>query len=258
MVNRTSNYSATIDAHIHFNMSKANPVEDLEQYISQHEVEKVVLILNTQSEMAVLLEDENFIKELLHKIEFVFGMNRNESFYEQGKSFCEKYGKKLNIKLHPRLFNICRSEMKWYLDGIGRLSPENIVIDDFLYGNSVAEDIGVELVCAAAERFPEKKVVMAHAGGVNLLNHVMRTKTYKNVYYDISLTCNYLFDSSIQQDLLWMIKFMGHRIMLGSDYPDFHIGQAKENVQILKRKINLDEEIWEKILFGNARMVYGG
>lgn len=247
-----------IDAHIHFDMSQKDPAENLKEYVERHGLEKVVLIINTQSEMAVLLRSEKIAKELMHRIEFVFGMNQHDAFYEQGKEYCLKFGKKLNIKLHPRLFQICKSEIRWYMDEIEKISPENIVVDNFLYGNSVAEDIGMELICTAAERFSKKKVIMAHAGGVNLLNHVMRTKTYKNVYYDVSLTCNYLFESSIQQDLLWLLKYMSGRIMLGSDYPDFHIGQARDNMESLKRRIALDEEAWDKVIFGNAKTIYGG
>lgn len=245
------------DAHVHFDMSKEDPVKDLVEYAQRFRLNRMVLILNKKEEWKVLLEHERLLKDCFGRVTPVFGMNQKDAFYQEGKEFCKKHGKRFHVKLHPRLFGIKEKDIGWYAQKIEEVCPSNIIVDDFLYGNSVQEDMGLKLVCALAERFPSHNIVMAHVGGANLVRHVMQTKVFQNVYYDISLTCNYLFDSSIKWDLLWLLKHMHSRVMLGSDYPDFHIYQAVENLEKLREMSGLEESHWKQMLFYNMEMIYG-
>lgn len=214
------------DSHLHFNFNNENPINNLHDYFN-NEIEYGTLIINTKKEYDCLLEAYN--KGLISpNMYIILGINKNESFYTDAISFCQKNKIVFGIKLHPRLFNIKNDELHWYYEQIKIINPKVIIVDDFLYGDTVDDNISVEITCALARMIPQSKIILAHSGGAELLKHVMKTKIYKNVFYDLSLTVNYMKYSSVEMDLKWLITFMHSRVMLGSDYPDFTINQAYE------------------------------
>ena len=233
-----------IDAHVHFDMKCDNPVKNIEQYLSF--VDKAVLIINT-------IDEYNEYKKLLESgyelndICVIIGLNKNDMFIEKENN-TQIHG----IKIHPRLFGMTKEDIDWYVEKAEAIDPKIIVVDDFYYGSDVDEELYLTIITQLAKRFPEKKIVVAHSGGVNLLKHVMHTKTYMNIYYDISMTINYLKYSSVMDDLTWMCNFMHNRTMLGSDYPDFTINQAMKELDGL----HLKEDVVSDVAFRAAESVY--
>lgn len=246
------------DAHVHFNMEKENPVKDIINYLCVNRLHQMVLIINTVDEFKVFQKYCNEFENYLEQIEFVFGIDRYNQFWEEGFEYCKENDKNFHVKIHPRLYRILKDEIDWYVECVTSLEPVSIIVDDFLYGDSVDEDISLKLICQLARNNPEIPIIMAHAGGVNLLRHVMQTKTYSNVYYDISLTGNYLRYSSIEMDITWLLKYMSNRVFLGSDYPDFTIRQAVDMMYSHARSADLTEEKILQITSGNVKRVYGG
>lgn len=246
------------DAHVHFDMKKKDVQKDLIEYLEMNELTGIVLIINTREQMNALEKCREILWKYLDRIEFAFGVNKNDEFWKEGLSFCHENNKLFHIKIHPRLFGILQEEIEWYVNMVEVIKPQVVIVDDFFYGDSVKEDIGAVLACEIAKRNPKQKVVLAHAGGVNLLRHVMWTKIYRNIYYDISLIVNYFSSSSIEQDIMWMLKFMSERILLGSDYPDFTIHNVWEVVSRYIDNAGLTDEKIMQVMYKNAEFVYGG
>ena len=78
----------------------------------------------------------------------------------------------------------------------------------------------------------------------------------KNIYFDISLTPNYLRSSSVWNDLIHFLKFNGNRIMFGTDYPDFTVQQSLNTINELFEVAQISEEIRQCIYWKTASMVY--
>lgn len=238
------------DAHVHFNMEAADPVEDLLNYISRQRIKNAALLLNTQEEYS-LYRGYDWSNWSECRIFPVVGLNRRDPFGLDAE------GMNGRIKIHPRLYGMNYADMDWYINAIGKIRPSVIVVDDFLYGASVPKDLGIDLIVLLAQTFPESKVVMAHSGGVQLTEHIMRTRGMENVFYDLSLTINYLALSSVMMDLQWFTKFSWQKIMLGSDYPDFTIRQALQQFGNAVRKNELSKEQCDRITMDNMLTVYG-
>lgn len=239
------------DVHLHFDTQKIDPIADLLDYRMEQHISKGVLILNSRSEFDLWLQAQ---KDVAFSDVYVpvFGLNKNDRFIEDlwTINYCKRGP--LRIKLHPRLFMMRKEEDGWYFSWIERYNPQIVVVDDFPYGDTVDTYYTANLISALAKTFPKTKIVMAHAGGVELLSHVMRCKVYPNVYYDISLTINYLSASSIRQDLYWLMKFHPHKILLGADYPDFKLHEA---IQELSSMDMFDSKM-AHVFWENANEVY--
>lgn len=246
------------DAHVHFDVRKQDAGKDLVKYLEENKLKKMVIIVNNRAQMDILHTHAKELSPYLNRIEFVFAINKNDEFWIEGLNYCKENHKYFNLKVHPRLFSISQNEIEWYVNFIGQVNPHLTVVDDFLYGDDVQEDIGLKLICEIAKKYPEKPVIMAHAGGADLLRHVMKTKIYKNVYYDISLTGNYFSESSIEQDIAWLLKFMANRVLLGSDYPDFSINDALTAINKQAKKVRLTKEKLIQISYRNIEDLYGG
>lgn len=246
------------DAHMHIDTLTETPAEDLREYMEKSNLEKAVLILNTSEEYRIFAEKIVGEKFFENKFYVVIGLNKHDMFLDEGKELCKRLKQKYCIKLHPRLFQMTEEETKWYIEQIWKEKPDVVVVDDFLYGCEVPHYYNIDLICKLAKEFAEMKIVMAHSGGVNLLEHVMRTKGLKNIYYDLSLTCNYLADTSVFKDIGWLIKFLGDRAMFGSDYPTFTVRQAREKMEEVFEDLEEPEKYYKQIFETNIHKVYGG
>jgi predicted TIM-barrel fold metal-dependent hydrolase len=99
---------------------------------------------------------------------------------------------------------------------------------------------------------------MAHSGGIHLLQTMLYTRSVKNIFYDISFTCNYLYTTSVKQDMVHFLKYTANRVMFGSDYPDFTVHEAAKTVLELAGLAFLSEDQKERIFYQNAADMYFG
>jgi predicted TIM-barrel fold metal-dependent hydrolase len=125
------------------------------------------------------------------------------------------------LKVHSRIQQI---EVKDYPYLIQRLKDldENIPIiyDAFYYGEDILFQPNLMELINLVKTFPERKFIIAHAGGYEILKYYFHLRTFSNVGYDLSLSLQYLEDSSCRQDLIKLIKFTPkEKLFFGSDYP---------------------------------------
>lgn len=247
--------SKIYDSHLHFNEKAGNQLKDLKKYLEKY-VLFGTLILNTRDDYYFFQQSYENNPEIFDNLFIVFGLNKNDNFIKEAEEFAKNYKLKYGIKIHSRLFHINCSQLDWYFEEVEKYNPRVVVVDDFLYGNDVEKELNITLACGLAERLPASKIVLAHSGGAMLLNHVMRTKVYSNIFYDLSLTINYMAGSSIDMDIQWMIRFMHSRTMLGSDYPDFTIEKAYKRLEELFSSKDFERKIVDDLCVNTYRKVY--
>ncbi|ORU01431.1 hypothetical protein D081_0250 [Anaerovibrio sp. JC8] len=248
-------YPFLCDSHLHFNAKAANPLEDLKKYLG-NSISFGTLILNTSDEYNFFRKSYEIDPEIFDNLFIVFGLNKNDFFIKEANEFAKNYKLKCGIKIHSRLFRINFSQLEWYFEEVKRYNPRVVVVDDFVYGNDVEEELNITLACGLAEKLPDSKIILAHSGGAMLLNHVMRTKVYSNIFYDLSLTINYMAGSSIDMDIQWMIRFMHSRTMLGSDYPDFTNEKAYQRLKELTSNKDFGKIVIDDLCVNTYRKVY--
>ena len=101
--------------------------------------------------------------------------------------------------------------------------------------------------------FQDKNILLAHGGGHKVLEYMLYTKDLKNVFYDFSLTSNYLKHTSVKQDIVNFIKFNNSKIFFGSDYPDFNVSDSLESYKKLIEISEIEDEKIKKIFSDNIK-----
>lgn len=243
-----------IDAHCH--LPKDLNLNKLIQEKNDLNIQKSLLILNTKSEQSAFIEQIDIAKENKNKLGILIGYDyKNESLNETIKIFYDN-GIKFGLKLHSRFMHFTKLDIPNILSSLEKIDFDVIMVDGFTYGPEIETHIFLELLIAVAKSFPDKKVVFAHAGGIDILRTMLCTRSLSNIFYDLSLTVPYLYNTSIHPDIIHFIKFTNQRVMFGSDSPDFTTEYALDKFKELFSEMNLDKKIIDDILYSNANKIY--
>jgi len=235
------------DSHIHFNMEAVNIAND---FITQVKfLDGFILILNNEEEKKV------FENSFLDKFIQLFPLSVLALNYELANTiFLNKLNAKgigYGLKLHPRLSNITKDKFRDIANLIEGIDFKFIIIDCFYYGSNLETHTNLELSIFIAKYFKDQKILLAHSGGHKVLEYMLYTRELKNIYYDLSLTSNYLKNTSVEKDMINFIKYNYSRIFFGSDYPDFSVKSSLDSYLCLTNKAALDNIKVKKILYEN-------
>ena len=156
-------------------------------------------------------------------------------------------------KIHSRIQKITNEDYPILLEMLEKL-PNNIplIYDAFYYGSDLKYQPSLEGLIYLATNLPHKRFIVAHAGGYKIIEYFFHLKGLKNIGYDLSISLQYLYDSSCQFDLLKLIKYTpSERIFFGTDFP---IGdplvQFDYLIQILN-SLNMNSKKIEEIFTTN-------
>lgn len=184
----------------------------------------------------------------------VFDYKTNFDFVKQ-----EAKEARLNaIKIHSRLQHLRTSDYEVLIDHLHEI-PSNlpIIVDAFYFGSTLEFQPSLEGIIQLSSAFPERKVVVAHAGGYRVLKYFFHLREFNNVVYDLSFSLQYLKDSSVFIDLKKLIRYTDKRkIMFGSDFP---FGNANEQYVILTEllmDLEVDLQTQEDIFYNNALTIF--
>ena len=246
------------DAHVHFDLRSDDPIRDFESHYSNNCITSCVLILNSETEISLFEDNYERLQDSVGERMIVAGIfdthtsipcPRYEKWREWGFRTC--------LKIHPRKSNLTKKDSLSLADKLEGCTENTVIIDCFEYGHRLENHIGIELGIHLAEHFPEKRIILAHAGGHRALECMLYTRTLKNIYYDLALSCNYLYGTSAWIDLVHLVRYNPNKAMFGSDYPDFSQNAAMEKCLELCEKAELSERNIESVFFGNAEAVFG-
>ena len=247
------------DAHFHLNMKKENPVKDMLDIIEEYQLERLVLILNTKEEAECFIRNYTLVSENISKIHIAVLMDINElDFFKETAKFLGENNQQYSVKLHSRISGITVADFEKIDSLLEEIEFHNIIVDAFYYGSSLANQVGVELAIYLAKKFQNKKIIIAHFGGMKIVETMLCTRDLKNIYYDISLTLKYFEGASFWKDVLYCAKYNANRTMFGTDYPMFTF---QESVQCAKRLFEQNEgstELYTKVMSTNMEYIYFG
>lgn len=250
--------SKIFDAHVHLNLSSENPVEELIARLEAAGICQAVLILNQQKEIDALRTDYLRLKEHFgNRICLaIFADPKTEAPFREA-DYWRTCGFQVFTKLHPRITGITVHDFPQICQMLQQDPSPVIIIDCLGYGHHIEHHIGIELGILLAQTFPQKKIVLAHAGGERMLQCLLYTRTLPNIFYDISCSCNYFFQTSVHADMVQLLRFNVPRVMYGSDYPDFLPENAIKHTNILCEEAGLNEAAISAVFSKNAERIYG-
>jgi predicted TIM-barrel fold metal-dependent hydrolase len=167
--------------------------------------------------------------------------------------------KKINaLKIHSRIQKLSDIDYPLLTEYL-KQAPDNIpvIVDAFYYGEDIEHLPSLPYIIKWAKLFPERKFIVAHCGGYEIIKYLFHLRTLPNIYYDLSFSLQYLSDSSLFVDMIKLIKFTDKKkIMFGSDY---HWASPKLQYNVLTNifeKLSLPEKEREMILYYNAEEIF--
>jgi predicted TIM-barrel fold metal-dependent hydrolase len=164
------------------------------------------------------------------------------------------------IKIHPRILKKDFSHKKFYTRVFREIKNTklNILWCTFDGWEQKASEINqLDFLSKLVNIIPKNKIILMHGGGPNLLKFYEKFRFLENVYLDLSYTLMLYRNTSVENDMIFLLKNFDKRILTGSDYPTFEIAQY---IKVLKKLINkskINRIKKNNILFKNiTKIVY--
>jgi hypothetical protein len=106
--------------------------------------------------------------------------------------------------------------------------------------------------------FPNRKFVVAHSGGYQVLKYFFHLKEFANVGFDLSFSLQYLSDTSCRADLLKLIRHIpNERIFFGSDYPEANPALQANVLNTLANELELQQAARDGMFMENWELFLG-
>jgi len=246
------------DAHFHLDLKKENPVADMLAIMQKNELSEIVLILNSREESEVFMEQFDLVATCVERIHVAVLFDlRDKAFFEKTAAFLSAQKVPYSVKLHSRISKTTVEELPAICEALKEYEFAHIIVDAFFYGSNLENQIGVETAIYLAKKFTEKKVILAHFGGVKILETMLYTRDVPNIYYDISCSVCYFEQASIWQDVYHCTRVNRDKVMFGSDHPDFTVEYAVGAANRLFERFGEPEsELYGKVMRENLKKIY--
>lgn len=167
-------------------------------------------------------------------------------------------GKANALKIHSRLQKIAQADYPALIEKLEELNPGlPIIIDSFFYGDEMDFQPDMNAAITIAKKFPQIPVIIAHAGGYNVLQYFYHLKSLENVYFELSFSLQYLRYTSAFFDIKNLLRFgSADKIIFGTDYPFADPKTELDFFMEISKDLNLSAEHADKILFLNAEKLF--
>jgi predicted TIM-barrel fold metal-dependent hydrolase len=168
-------------------------------------------------------------------------------------------GRIQGLKIHSRLLCIREHDYPDLFDAYSRVSYLKLptVIDAFYIGEDLDVQPNLKRIAEMASLFPDNTFIIAHSGGIKVLEYFLHLKNCPNVVFELSLSLSYLKHSSVFADFGVLLRFGDrNRIVFGTDFP--YVDATSQLSQLLKisRELGLTEQDQDKILYANAELIF--
>jgi len=163
------------------------------------------------------------------------------------------------LKFHSRIQKIKKEEYTVFAEKLNLVNPSvPVIIDAFYFGAEMEFQPCLESIISVIKKHPQRKFIIAHSGGYEVLKYFFHLREIKNVYYDLSLSLQYLNDTSRYQDLIKLIKYTDKtKLLFGSDY---HYGSPKQQLNYLLSifdQLSISDADQQNILYNNSKQLFG-
>ena len=112
------------------------------------------------------------------------------------------------LKIHSRFQEISDDEHHTLINHLGETKVNlPIIYDAFYFGKGYQYQPNLFRLIDMLEAFPDRKFIVAHSGGYEIIKYFFHLREFSNVYYDLSLSLQYLHDSSQFADLKKLIRY---------------------------------------------------
>lgn len=158
------------------------------------------------------------------------------------------------LKLHPRRQEFAAKDFPVVKELVAFAASRGLptLMDCFPYGPGALKDDSLELIDALAAAVPKASIIIAHMGGIRILEALIIARTSYTIYMDLSLVYSVYRGSHIEDDIFYAIRRIGpDRCLYGSDYPDVGLAQSYNDMReaLDARGFTAEDQEW---IFGKT------
>jgi len=239
------------DSHVHIEKGIVNPIEvGLEGYDLE------VIGKNYICNFANLLDTYLTFKTSEDSLCYIFDFRDEDQIVKTKELLQNKTIQ--GLKIHSRIQKIQRAEYDLICERLQLIDEKvPVILDAWYYGSELRYNPDLEGLIQIIKSQPNRNFVIAHAGGYRIIEYFYHTKELDNVHYDLSLTTQYLSDSSLYTDFKKFIKWLEKdRILYGSDYPYGSPIIQYKKVDLILKEYNICGNERDKVLKLNGKKLY--
>ncbi|MBU1097724.1 MAG: amidohydrolase family protein [Bacteroidetes bacterium] len=141
----------------------------------------------------------------------------------------------IGIKIHPRLSKL-KLDSEEVLCAIKKAGEYGLVSFICTINRPPAQPLNrplydaIHYLCAESI---SSKIVLLHGGYYELLSVSEIVRPFEHVFLDLSTTLIRFIDTSLREDIKFLIKTFDKRIVFGSDFPEYSYGDVLDSLKIL-------------------------
>lgn len=163
------------------------------------------------------------------------------------------------IKIHSRIQKLREADWNNLIVEIEKTLVFNVpvLIDAFYYGTDYDCQANLGKIIELIKKYPNTNFIIAHAGGIKVLEYFLHLRTLPNVYFELSFSLSYLKYASVMADFKVLLRFGIHdNIIFGTDYPFISETDQLNCFLEIANELKMSEASIEKILYSNAAKLY--
>jgi len=158
------------------------------------------------------------------------------------------------IKVHPRILKKPLNDEKFYTKIFKELNNTNLTIlwCTFDGWEKKANDIDqLSFISKLVNLTKKNKIILMHGGGPNIIKYYEKFRFLKRVYLDLSYTLPHYFETSVEKDIIFLMKKFDQRLVIGSDFPSISFKRHLTILNKIIKKSKLNNNQIKNILHKN-------
>lgn len=160
-----------------------------------------------------------------------------------------------SIKFHSYIQKISESDYDLILQLCEYASSKKmfICIDCSFGTTKMYEYDNLKLAAFIADKITDTPIILLHSGGARILEAMLLSLDKKNIFLETSFSLPYYINSSVETDLAFSYKKIGHqRVLYASDFPYIELEDSINTTLKFLEKHRFNTSEIENIFYNNA------
>jgi predicted TIM-barrel fold metal-dependent hydrolase len=162
------------------------------------------------------------------------------------------------VKIHPRMLKRNLNDEKFYTKVFKELNKTNLTILWCTFDgweNKASEINQLEFISKLINLTKKNKIILMHGGGPNIIKYYEKFRFIKRVYLDLSYTLHHYYESSVEKDIIFLMKRFDQRLLVGTDFPTISLEKHSKILNKIIKKSKLNNFKKKNILYKNLEKI---
>jgi predicted TIM-barrel fold metal-dependent hydrolase len=240
-----------IDSCIHFKKNNLNFISKISEKLSSYKINSALAIYDFEKSQKNRKIFQANCKKFKNLIPVALLRKTNDIRKEIYN--IEKLKYKF-IKIHPRIIKKPLNDVKFYTKVFKEINKTNLTIlwCTFDGWEKKASEVNqLDFISGLINLTKKNKIILMHGGGPNIIKYYEKFRFLDRVYLDLSYTISHYNETSVQNDIIFLMKKFDQRLLVGSDFPTIKLEKHLKILNKIIRKAKLSSQKKRNILHAN-------